>query len=245
MAGFFYNLGRSLRPAATKGKWLWQSFTGSAADAVAAEEEAGREQAALFEAQAPVDADSPAAGLVREIGAALEKKIKDKQRHFTFKLLPFEEANAFALPGGFIYITRGLLQLCNAAGESAARDEVAFVLGHEIGHVMRGHAMDRMVNQSVVSAATRAVRVTGLVGQLLLQAGARFVNGAYSQDQEHEADEFAARLTAAAGFNAGAGIDMFSRLKQLVEREGPHWLSEYFSTHPPFDERIARIRRAL
>jgi len=301
MPGFFYNLGRSVRAGVQKGKWVLQSLTGSDEEAIKAEYEAGVEVARAFEKDAPLDDDENVSALIDEIAAALVARAKNKLRKFTFRAVLLPEPNAFALPGGFIYITRGLIELCGGLGRGGGptplplregqgegkahhepsvndraahqrddeserllspdsstlpqplpkregsfnpsiRDELAFILGHEMGHVVRGHAMQRMVNSTVVNAAARAVPIGGAVGKLLVQTGSQFLSSAYSQDHELEADEFGLRLSRAAGFEPAAATQMMRRLQELGGDHPEDSLGAYFASHPPFTVRIRQLK---
>lgn len=134
-----------------------------------------------------------------------------------------------------------------------AFDEVAFILGHEMAHVMRGHAMQRMVNSTVVNAATQSVArvaaIGGLMGRLLFGAGSKFLHSAYSQDQELEADELGARLSAASSYDPRAALRMLERLKTITggdnPADNPIDMEAYFSTHPPFDVRLKSLDRLI
>ena len=145
MDSWFYKLGSAVRPAAQKGKWMWKSLTSDAADAIRAEYNVGREMAVKFEHEADIDTDPAVAALLTDVGGRLTHCVKDKQRRFTFRTVCLSEINAFALPGGFVFVTRSLLEHCGwrTGSPPSALAEVAFILGHEMAHVMRGHAMRR------------------------------------------------------------------------------------------------------
>ena len=244
MDSWFYKLGKAARPAAQKGKWIWQSLTGVEAEAIQAEYDAGRELAVKFQREADIDTDSEVVNLFNDVGGRLARGVMNKQRRFTFCAVRLPEPNAFALPGGFVFVTRSLLELC----EWRARvGEVAFILSHEMAHVMRGHAMQRMVNSSLINAAARVTPVGGWMGRLLVQVGSQFLQSAYSQDQELEADALAIRLVAAAGYDPRAAIRMLNRLKGLSTSacQGEVDLGSYFSSHPLFDVRIENLDRLI
>ena len=244
MGSWFYQLGKAVRPAAQKGKWIWQSLTADEAQAIQAEYDAGRELAIKFEHEADIDTDPAVVNLLKDVGGRLVRCVKNKQRRFTFRAVRLPEPNAFALPGGFVFVTRSLLELCEWRAKVG---DVAFILGHEMAHVMRGHAMDRMLNSSLINAAARATPVGGWLGRLLVQAGSQFLHSAYSQDQELEADKLGTRLAAAAGFDPRAAIHMLNRLKGLSTSAGPGHVEQgsYFSSHPPFDIRIEKLNRLI
>lgn len=243
MAGFFYNLGRSVRAGVQKGKWIFQSLTGSDEDAIKAEHDAGIEIAQAFEKESKLERDEAINQLLGDLTAALMARMKNKLRKFSVKAVRMEEPNAFALPGGFIYITVPLIELC--AGSESLRDELAFILGHEMGHVVRGHAMQRMVNSTIVDTASKAVPIGGALGRMAVQAGSRFLSAAYSQDHEFEADAFGLKLARAAGFEEQAAVQMMHRLKELGGDHPEDSLGAYFASHPPFKARIRELRKRM
>ncbi len=163
--------------------------------------------------------------------------MKEKRRRFTFSVVASGEPNAFALPGGFIFIERSLLELCQWEP-----DEVGFVLAHEMAHVIRGHAMERLLGSDVIAAAARVVRAPGPYGMLIRQAASRFLQSAYSREQEFDADDLGMRLAVASGLNPSGGPRLLERLSVFAgAADGPD-LSTYFATHPPLGERIAKLK---
>jgi predicted Zn-dependent protease len=235
--GLFYSLGKAAGPKIRKGKWIWQSLTGSQAEAIAAEYDVGRDLAAEVERQIHPDNDAETVRIIREIGSRLRERLREKRRKFTFAVIGGGEPNAFALPGGFIYITRSLLELCEYDS-----DEIAFVLGHEMGHVIRGHAMERIVSDSAVKTISRAAPVRGAVGGWIKRVGIQFLESAYSQDRELDADRLGARLSIAAGFSAKGPERLLERLAKLEQTGRLSELSSYLSSHPPLSDRIRAIR---
>ncbi|HSV09096.1 MAG TPA: M48 family metalloprotease [Candidatus Binatus sp.] len=161
---------------------------------------------------------------------------------YTFQVVDMEEPNAFALPGGYVYVSRGILALMNT------EDELAGVLGHEVGHVAARHAVRRVsqaaplaVVTGVTAAVTGIVSPTlgGLVGGVGNAANA-LILAPYSREQEREADRIGQDLAAQAGWDP-AGL---SRSLQALERdealegEGERAMS-FFATHPPLPRRVA------
>jgi len=234
---FFFKLGRKLGTSARKGRWIWSSLTGSEAEALEAEYQAGCDLAQAFDRGAPCDDDPRSHELLARTSRRLTERLTNEQRRWRVTPIQADEPGAFALPGGFVYVTRPLLELCDFD-----EDEIACVVGHEMGHVVRGHAMERITNQLLTSAAARAASIPGgLLSQWILSTGMKLLSSAYSQDQEFDADEFGARLAAAAGYDPRAAIRAFERL-QGFETEGELPLAQYFSSHPPLEERIERLR---
>jgi beta-barrel assembly-enhancing protease len=238
MAGFFFNLGRNVRATLRKGKWVVQSLTGSEAEAIEAEFELGRDLAWGMLRQMEADPDPRAVQLLAELGGRLAGSVRDRRRRFCASPVNAAEVNAFALPGGFLFVTRPLLDLC---GWDA--DEVAFILGHEMGHVLHGHAMQRILDGWMLHAAGRVMPVRGMAGAWLMQQAGELIHKSYSRDQELEADLLGVRLANAAGFDARAAVRLLGRLQA---GGGPaSELTAYFATHPPVVDRIAQINRYL
>lgn len=238
--GLFYNLGRKLGPKVRKVRWMWESLAGTEADALRLEHGVGLDLAREAELQLTVDSDPQAAEILREIGPRLSACVANRLRSFRFDAFLGGQPNAFALPGGFIFVGRPLLELCRWD-----RDQIAFVLAHEMAHVIRRHAIERIVTNSAVSVAVRAAPVSRTLGPWLRQVGLRFLETAYSRDQELEADKLGVRLVMAAGYKPEACTELFSRLAELSRSSDPAALGEYFSTHPSAEVRIRSIRRYL
>ncbi len=239
MSGFFYNLGRALGPQIRRGKWIWQSLAGNEEDAAKLEREVGRDLANEIRQRARLDADPQTANMLNETGGRLARCLTNERYKFRFQSLEGGAANAFALPGGFIFISRSLIELCERN-----TDEIAFILGHEMGHIVRGHAINRIITNSA-AAAVGAAAWRGPAGAWLQKVGVQFLESAYSQEQELEADELAARLIMAADYNRDAPKVLLSRLAGLKRDNIELEVGKYFSSHPAFDERVENIRRIL
>lgn len=237
MSGFFYQLGRSVGPKLRKAKWIWTAATASEPESIAAERAAGADLAQVVQQQQRRCADPPVVELLTGTGAALAGRVKDKRRAFDFICLSGEAPEAFCLPGGYVFVSRAMIDLCDRNA-----DQLAFVLAHEIAHILEGHALQRMVANAVLGAATRAGAVkyaaTGTLGKL----GIEFLTKAYSREHERAADALGLRLTCAAGFDGRAAITVFEKLAALEQPNGP---LKYFSTHPEAHDRIAHLRCLL
>lgn len=238
--GLFYNLGKKAGPSVRKAKWLWGSMTASDGEIVRLEHDVGRDLANEARDQLQLDTDPEINEVVNGIGSRLAQCVGDKRRAFRFETFVAGEPNAFALPGGFVFVSRSIVDLCQGS-----RDELAYILGHEMGHIISGHAIERIVTNSAVSVASRTTAVRGLLGGWLRRVGVQFLETAYSRDRELEADRLGVRLASAAGYDAGASIRLLERLAELKATTGQEGLGEYFSTHPTFDLRIRSIRQCL
>lgn len=158
---------------------------------------------------------------VSGIGKKLLRGIPRRGFHYEFKVVDQFEPNAFALPGGYIFVSRGLLALANT------EDEVACVIGHEIAHAARRH-----------SAAQQALARRG--NPLAMPWVRAATMAAYSRDMESEADEDGQKLAAAAGYDP---MGMSTFLRRLGEMErlmvGFKRSPTFFDTHPGSSERAA------
>jgi len=240
MSRIFYNLGRKVGPKARKVKWIWRSLTADEADTIQAERQVGQDLAYEIRQQLELISDPNIRQMLNEIGSRLTARVANKLRTFKFEAVMGAEPNAFALPGGFIYVTDSLLELCKWN-----KDEVAFILGHEMGHVIKGHAMDRIISNSAISAVSRAAPVRGAFAAWLRRVGVEFLESAYSQDLESEADVLGVRLAAAARYDPKASIRLLSRLAKLKQDTDHINLGSYFSSHPAFNIRIQNLNRLL
>ena len=238
MSSLFYNLGKMAGPKVRKAKWIWHSITASEADTIKAEHEVGKDLACEIRNQLELDTEPRAGQLLNEMGSHLSVHVTNKLRTFSFEVIKGSEPNAFALPGGFIFVTKSLLELCNWS-----QDEIAFILGHEMGHVIRGHAMDRIIANSAIAIGAKATSIRGILKSWLGNVGVKFLESAYSQDMELEADTIGARLVAVAGYDSHAPMQLFSRLRELNQPAKQSSLGNYFSSHPAFDIRIQNIDR--
>jgi len=224
-----------MAPKVRRARWVWHSMFGSRAEMIAAENAVGADLAAELRSQIPAAASVEARDRLAEIGTALAARLKDRRRHFHFNVIEGGEPNAFALPGGYVFLTRSIMDLCRWD-----RDELAFILAHEMAHVVKGHAMERIMTNSAIRFASRLTPVRGTLAAWLQRVGVQYLAGAYSRDIETEADRFAVLLSRAAAFDPAAGARLLTRLADRGRNPGA--LAQYFATHPPLPERIARIR---
>jgi predicted Zn-dependent protease len=241
VAGLFYKLGKLAGPRVRKGKWLWTSLTGTTKQALRAEYDVGRDMAAEVRRQLGTDDDAETAHLVRDIGRRLAACVTGQDRTFEVAVVRGEMPNAFALPGGFVFVTRPLVELCERR-----EAELAFVVAHEMAHVIRGHALDRVLSDSATAAVSRAIAVRSGLGAWVRHVGVKYLTGAYSRDRELGADELGARLADAAGYGRDGAVSLLQRLDRLraegmAEALG---LGQYFASHPPTDERIRQVKKA-
>jgi predicted Zn-dependent protease len=235
MAGFFYNLGRLVGPKVRKAEWVVRSLTGGEAEAVGAEQAVGRDLTRAFLEQMPADNDPAAREHLDYLAARLSAGLTDRRRGFRFLAVRSPEMNAFALPGGYVFVTRRLIEVC-----SWDHDELAFVLGHEMGHVVKRHAIERLMANTLFNGIVARLPVGGSVLRPHVAALlTTLLNQGYSREQELEADAFGARAAAAAGFDPAAGRRVLVRL--AAESAAEPLLGGYFASHPPLADRLRHL----
>lgn len=173
------------------------------------------------------------AGIGRQLGIAQQKE----DVSYTFKILDSEDVNAIAVPGGYVYVTKGLLRFAQS------EDEIASVLGHEVGHIAAKHSMEQLKAQilgTLVLSAFKNKRYSSMVGGAKL-AG-MFAMLKFSRDNEREADILGVRGASSSGYDPHRMMDFFNRMKEK-EKGKVSRVESYLMTHPPFSERIEVISK--
>ena len=235
-----YLVGRLAGKQFLKAKWMWQSFAGNEDEAIQAEQAVGRDMAKVVEEQSQGSGSPEFQILLDNIAKPLAERVKNRNHRFEIKVLLSDNPTAFALPGGFIFIAPGLVELAEKNS-----DELAFVIGHEMAHVIRRHAIDRILSQKALSMASLATPAGRAVAPWLRSVGMQWLEKAYSREQEFEADVLGSRLAQVAGFDPRGALRMLERFRSLEGSSDPLGLSAYLSTHPPIDDRQQHIREQL
>ena len=161
-----------------------------------------------------------------------------KNLMYRFSIVEDKEPNAFALPGGPVYVTTGLMEMVKSD------DELASVLGHEIGHLTAKHTVKR-IQGALGGQLLQLLAVTAGAPDARTRAGMDLafasIMTAYSQADELEADRLGTRYLKRAGYQPLAGIDFLTRLRNYTNKQPPRRFS-YFRTHPFFGDRIRVVR---
>jgi len=167
--------------------------------------------------------------------------VSDRQDiEYSFYVLDDKDLNAVTIPGGTIYVNKGLMDVLND-------NELAYVIGHESGHISARH-IAKKIQANMAYQLLLGVAFAGAGGDAQsVQTGIDALYGlmslSYSRKDEYEADRLAVKYCHKAGFDPYASI---SALEKLKKQEGPNWkLLTYFRTHPYVDERIAALKDAI
>lgn len=190
-------------------------------------------------------ADPAVVDYIRAMGQRLVPVTDRPDLVYTFTVLDTDQVNAFAVLGGFVYVTRGLLQSATTGAE------VATIMAHELGHISARHGVQSL--ETYVLAQGLADLLGGDDMSQIIAGALQTGDGLlFSKEQEFEADELGIRYALAAGFNGWAMVDFFGFLQTM---EAPpadddigkifNDLGELFSTHPPTGERISTIEGLL
>jgi predicted Zn-dependent protease len=166
----------------------------------------------------------------------------DSKVPFTIKVIDSNDVNAFALPGGFLYVHRGLIE----AAENEA--ELAGVIAHEVAHVAARHGMEQASKGQFINfASIPLIFLGGLGGYVIQQAAGLAVPLGFlkfSRGAEKEADRLGAQYMWASGYDPNALVTFFEKL-QAKEKKKPGTLAKLFSTHPMTDDRIKEVQQLL
>jgi len=219
---------------------------GTGAITVADEQQAGAEAARELEKQIGVYPGEFLTSYIDSVGRRLVAALGDTPYYFRFKIIDQSEPNAFATPGGYIYVSRGIMALINS------EDELAGILAHEISHVtLRHHAQQaqRGVLPDILTLPGRAVgKVVGEdVGNMInspLEAVGKTYMASYGRGQEAEADRVGMHLAARAGYDPSALADALNNLERTVGLlTGENREFSFFDSHPQTPTRVADIER--
>jgi len=186
--------------------------------------------------------DEKAQAYVKQVGQRIVQNSTVKQSGYTYDfhlLADPQVVNAFALPGGQVFITYALFS------RLSKEDQLAGILGHEIGHVIARHSAERMAQQELTQ---------GLTGAAVIAAGdynsaqgiqmiANMVGMKYGRDQELESDDLGVRFMFESGYDPRALIDVMRILEEASQ--GGQRQPEFFSTHPNPENRVQKINEAI
>src|SRR5712691_205561 len=201
----------------------------------------GRDAAREVEQQLPLMRDSQVENYVQNLGARLVESIPPEFQHpefrYSFKVVNVRDINAFALPGGPMYVNRGMIEAAHTEGE------VAGVMAHELSHVVLRHGTAQASKATKYEVGAIAGAVLGAIigGRLgtVVSEGTRFGLGAYflkfPREFEQQADIQGAQIMARAGYDPVDMANMFKTIEKQAGPGGPEWLSDHPNPGNRFD----------
>ena len=211
---------------------------------------AGQQASVEVERQMPIVRDNDVEGYINDVGRRLVQAIPSQFQHsefrYTFRVVNARDLNAFALPGGPMYVNRGMIESARNEGELAG------VMAHEISHVALRHATAQATKGqkyqigSVLGQIAGAV-IGGVPGAVLGQGAAgyaQFKQAKYSREYETQADILGAQIMARAGYDPRESVEFWKRMSEAnAGRSGKP--PEFMSTHPSDTTRIENLKRLL
>ena len=207
------------------------------------EVELGRENAAAINAQLPIVTDPAVAGYIQNLGQSIASKTSRSDLDWHFYVVNTKQVNAFALPGGFVYVNRGLIESADHL------DELTGSLGHEIGHVVQRHSVKQMqdaqkTNVGIAVLCTLTNICHSGLAQAAVQVGGTAFFARHSRLDELQADSEGVVNVSRAGYDPHGIPDLFQVL--LKEREyQPTKVEGWFLDHPLEEARIDRANRLI
>jgi predicted Zn-dependent protease len=210
---------------------------------VSQEDELGDEYATAIESQLTILGDSAAGAWLSTLGARLTSVADRENRDWHFYLVDDRTVNAFAVPGGHIFVHRGLVE------RAATYPELAGVIGHEVAHVTLRHSVDQMRARSrtgvLVTIFCAVVNVcSSSAAQIAIDVGGQALFAKYSRDDEAQADSAAVGYLLAAGIDPRGIPSMFERLA-AARAADPSALDSWFGSHPLEESRVARTNELI
>ena len=235
--------------------WLMVSFVGAnlfapgptVALTLSDEKKIGKEALDMIKERIPLVEDGEVVSYVQAVGNRIVKQLGNTTYDYQFFVINESVPNAFAIPGGYIFIYRGLIEMMTSEGEMAG------ILSHELGHIQAHHYQRRMEESHMLNLAT----IAGVIAAVLIgakgggagsqalalgtMAGAQTVELKYSRENEEEADQLGLRYLCAAGYPAKDMASVMQRLNQA------QWMANssipsYLLTHPALNERIQYLQ---
>jgi len=202
----------------------------------------GAQYAQYFEQTARLVEDPVVTEYIDRLGQDLVKH-SDAKVPFIIKVVDTDEVNAFALPGGYFYVNKGLIL------EAENESELAGVMAHEIAHVAARHATERMTKSQLLQFATiPALFVGGYWTQMAmyngLGMGLSLAVLGITRASENEADQLGTQYLWNAGWDPNGFTTFFEKL-QAREKEKPGKFASFFRTHPPVEDRITKVQEEI
>lgn len=178
-------------------------------------------------------------GRLDKIGKAIASVSDRQDLTYTFRIAQDKELNAFAMPGGFIYVNTGLM-------DKASDDELACVLAHEIGHVAARHSVKRM--QAALGYGIIMSIITGVSGQQEIGRATDLIFNigslGYSRQDELFSDKLAVKYAKKSGYDPYGMVSFFEKLKEEEKKRGGQRIP-FLSSHPDLNQRIEKVKEEI
>jgi predicted Zn-dependent protease len=208
------------------------------------EEQIGQQYSQQINQQLPLLRDSYTNQYINQLGRQIAAQADPRGIPYTFYVVNSDVVNAFSIPGGYVYVNRGLIERADNVAQLAG------VLSHEIGHVVERHSitqMQRAQNANTLLSVLYGVllrRNPSGVEQAGIQVGGGAVFAGYSRDAERQADHDAIIFMTRAGYNPNQLPVFFEKLMSL-EQSQPSKIESWFATHPGSQERVQATRAEI
>lgn len=204
----------------------------------------GREAQAQVRRKTPQVRDSTVVSYVSRIGRLLAARAPGNRYPYSFSVADYREINAFALPGGPVWVNRGAMQ---AAGNES---QLAAVLAHEVAHIAQRHSAQQLSNVMVTNLGLDLLGALlgNSAGATAANIAARYIaSGAFlkfSRDDERDADRVGVQIMTRAGWDPHGMIELMDTIRQQ-ERRDPSSVEVFFSNHPSPADRVQQLQRLV
>jgi predicted Zn-dependent protease len=204
----------------------------------------GADYSAQINRQMPMLNDQATLNYVNQIGSQLAAIADPRGIRYHFYVVNSDVVNAFALPGGYVYVNRAIIERADNVSELAG------VLAHEIGHVAERHSIEQLQRAQNANLGLNVLygvllgRAPSGVEQAGIQVGGSAVFAGYTRDAEREADRVGVAYLVRANYNPLGLATFFEELLSLQQRQ-PSRVEQWFSTHPTTQERVANARAII
>ena len=203
----------------------------------------GADYSAQIEKELPMVRDGQVNSYITSLGNSLARVADTRGLTWHFRVVDSKEVNAFAVPGGYVYVNRGLIE------RTQNMSQLAGVLGHEIAHVTLRHSVQQMqqmqgagVGVTLLCTLTKACQSGA--GQTAINVGGSALFAKFSRSDENEADAEGVKITVNAGIHPNGIPGMFQILLSERQRD-PNALEAFFATHPLEQDRIERTQALI
>ncbi|HEY0020383.1 MAG TPA: M48 family metallopeptidase [Longimicrobium sp.] len=239
-------LGRVFRRTAAAACLCGAGVAAGCAPAVSTQQEValGADYSAQINRQMPMLNDQATLNYVNQIGSQLAAIADPRGIRYHFYVVNSDVVNAFALPGGYVYLNRGLIERADNVSELAG------VLAHEIGHVAERHSIEQLQRAQNANLGLNVLygvllgRNPSGVEQTAVQLGGGAMFAGYGRDAEREADRVGVAYLVRAGYNPNGMATFFEELLSMQQRQ-PSRVEQWFSTHPTTQERVNNTRAII